>query len=203
MGAVYLYKTFGKDFIKLDIDFVERLDRKKWAVIENMIDKKVNAPLTSSIGRLFDAVSSIVGIRDTITYQGQAAIELEMIARDRGGEFYKFGIREENGIYVIDPAPVIESIIKDIKNKTAVASISTKFHLGLAEMIVRVSSLLREESRMNKVCLSGGVFQNMILRKMATKRLEKNNFTVYNHKNIPPNDGGISAGQVAVAMKRF
>ncbi len=203
MGAAYLYKTFGKDFIKLDIDFVKRLDRKKWTVIENMIDKKVNSPETSSIGRLFDAVSSIIGIRDTITYQGQAAIELEMMARDSGGEFYEFEIREENGIYVINPLTVIQSIIEDIKNEAAADSISSKFHFGLAEMIVRVSGLLREETRINKVCLSGGVSQNMVLRKLTTERLERNDFKVYNHKNIPPNDGGISAGQVAVAMKRF
>jgi hydrogenase maturation protein HypF len=203
MGTVYLYKTFGKDFLNLDIDFVKRLDRKKWAIIENMIEKKVNSPETSSIGRLFDAVSSIIGIGDSITYQGQAAIELEMIAEDSGGEFYEFDIREENGIYVINPKPVIESIIKDIKNGITPASISARFHVSLAEMIVRISSLLREKTCINKVCLSGGVFQNMILRKMTTERLERNDFKVYNHKNIPPNDGGISAGQVAVAMKRI
>jgi hydrogenase maturation protein HypF len=201
MGAVYLYKTFGRDFLELDIDFVKRLDRQKWTVIENMIDKKVNSPETSSIGRLFDAVSSIIGIRDIITYQGQAAIELEMIAEDRDGEFYGFEILEEKGVYVINPAPVIESIIRDIKNGITQAAISARFHVSLAEMIVRVSSLLREETRINKVCLSGGVFQNMVLRKLTTERLERNDFKVYNHKNIPPNDGGISAGQVAIAMK--
>lgn len=203
MGAVYLYKTFGKDFLNIDIDFVKRLDRQKWAVIENMIDKKVNSPETSSIGRLFDAVSSITGVRNVITYQGQAAIELEMIAKETGKEFYEFDIRKENGIYVINSSPVIDSIIKDIKNEIAPDAISARFHVGLEEMIVRVSSLLREETRIKKVCLSGGVFQNMLLRKLTTERLEKNNFKVYNHKNIPPNDGGISAGQVAVAMKRL
>jgi hydrogenase maturation protein HypF len=203
MGAVYLNKTFGKDFIKLGIDFVKRLNRQKWAVVENMIDKKVNSPETSSIGRLFDAVSSIIGIRDATTYQGQAAIELEMIAKDSRGDFYEFEIREENGIYVINPLFLIDSITKDIKNGVTPAAISARFHVSLAEIIVRVSGLLRKETRINKICLSGGVFQNMVLRKLATERLEGNNFKVYNHKNIPPNDGGISAGQVAVAMKNF
>jgi hydrogenase maturation protein HypF len=203
MGAVYMYTTFGENFLNFDIDFVKKLDMKKWAVVENMIDKKVNSPETSSIGRLFDAVSSIMGIRDTVTYQGQAAIELEMMAGETEKEFYEFEIREEKGIYVINPLPVMESIVKDIKSRIAPDSISARFHLGLAEMIVRVSGLLRKETRINKVCLSGGVFQNMVLRKLTTERLEKNNFKVCNHKNIPPNDGGISAGQVAVAMKHF
>jgi len=203
MGAAYLYKTFGKDFLKLNIEFTERLDKKKWVIIKNMIDKNVNSPETSSIGRLFDAVASIMGIRESITYQGQAAIELEMIVKESGGGFYEFDIQEENDIYVINPLGVIGSIIKDIKSKVTIDAISMKFHIGLAEMIVKVSSLLREETSIDKICLSGGVFQNMILRKETTKKLLKEKFEVYNHAKLPPNDGGISAGQAAIAMKRL
>jgi len=203
MGAAYLYKTFGKDFLKLNIEFTERLDKKKWAIIKNMIDKNVNSPETSSIGRLFDAVASIMGIRESITYQGQAAIELEMIAKESGGGFYEFDIQEENDIYVINPLGVIGLIIKDIKNKVTIDAISMKFHISLAEMIVKVSSLLREETGIDKICLSGGVFQNMILRKETTKKLLKEKFEVYNHTKLPPNDGGISAGQATIAMKRL
>jgi len=203
MGAVYLYDIFGKGFSRLDIAFVKTLDKKRWSIIKNMIDKRVNSPLTSSIGRLFDAVSSILGIRDSINYQGQAAIELEMIAKENGGEFYKFDISKNIYTYIIDPKNVIESIVEDIKNGTPKQSISSKFHIGLAEMIVKVSNLLREETEVDKVCLSGGVFQNIVLRNETTKRLRKENFKVYNHKKLPPNDGGISAGQVAIAIKRF
>ena len=201
MGAVYLYKAFGKDFLNLDIDFVKRLDKKKWELIENMINRNVNSPEASSVGRLFDAVSSIIRIRDFITYQGQAAIELEMIAKESGSEFYKFDIKKNKDIYTMDPGRVIESIVKDIENGVTKSAISTKFHMGLSEMIAEVSVLLREETTINKVCLSGGVFQNIILRKRATERLRKEKFEVYNHKNLPPNDGGISAGQVAIAMR--
>jgi len=203
MGAVYLYKTFGKDFLKLNIEFTEKLDTKKWAVVEKMIDKGVNSPETSSIGRLFDAVASILGVKDFITYQGQAAIELEMIAKEIGKDFYEFDIQEENDIYVINPSGVIGSIIKDIKSKVNIDAISMKFHISLAEMIVKISSLLRKETGIDKICLSGGVFQNMILRKETTKKLLKEKFEVYNHAKLPPNDGGISAGQAAIAMKRL
>lgn len=203
MGAVYLYDIFGKGFSRLDIDFVKALDKKKWYVIQNMIDKRVNSPFTSSVGRLFDAVSSILGIRSFINYQGQAAIELEMIAKENGEEFYKFDIIRGIKTHIVEPKKVIESIVDDIKKEIPKESISSKFHIGLAELIVDVSVLLREETRINKVCLSGGVFQNIILRNEATKRLRKENFKVYNHNKLPPNDGGISAGQVAIAMKRF
>ncbi len=201
MGAVYLYDIFGNSFSRLDIDFVKTLDNKKWSFIKTMIDKRVNSPLTSSIGRLFDAVSSILGIRSSINYQGQAAIELEMIAKEDEQKFYQFDIIRSINTYIIDPKKVIESIVEDIKKGKANEYISIKFHIGLAEMIVDVSNLLREETGINKVCLSGGVFQNMILREEATKRLKKQRFEVYNHKKLPPNDGGISAGQVAIAMK--
>ncbi len=201
MGAVYLYDIFGDSFRRLDIDFVKTLDKKKWSYIKTMIDKRVNSPLTSSIGRLFDAVSSLLGIRSSINYQGQAAIELEMIAKEYEQKLYQFDIIRSINTYIIDSKKVIESIVEDIKKGTANGYISMKFHIGLAEMIVDVSNLLREEMNINKVCLSGGVFQNMILREEATKRLKKRKFEVYNHKKLPPNDGGISAGQVAIAMK--
>ncbi len=201
MGATYLYKTFGEDFLNLDTDFVKKLDRGKWKLIENMIDKKVNSPEVSSIGRLFDAVSSILGIRDFITYQGQAAIELEMTADKKEKEGYNFNLKSKKTIYVIDSKPVIKSIINDIKKRVPRSNISMKFHIGLADLIVEVSKILRKEAGINKVCLSGGVFQNIILREEATKRLKNEEFKVYNHKKLPPNDGGISAGQVAIAMK--
>ncbi len=203
MGATYLYETFGDNFLNIDIDFVKKIDRKKWAVIKNMIDKNVNSPLTSSMGRLFDAVSSILGIRNSINYQGQAAIELEMIAKEDEQKFYKFDIIRSIDTLIVDPKKVIELIVEDIKKGTDNGYISTKFHVGLAEMIVDVSNLLREETETNKVCLSGGVFQNMVLRKETTERLKKQRFEVYNHKNLPPNDGGISAGQVAIAMRNI
>jgi hydrogenase maturation protein HypF len=201
MGAAYLYKTFGEDFLNLDIDFVKKLDREKWELIENMINKKINSPETSSMGRLFDAVSSIIGLRDAVTYQGQAAIELEMIASEKEKNFYEFDIKETSDFYVINPSGVIKSIVEDIKKRVPGSDISMRFHTGLADLIINVSKILRKETGIDKVCLSGGVFQNMILRCTATEKLEGNKFKVCNHRKLPPNDGGISAGQVAIGMR--
>jgi len=126
-----------------------------------------------------------------------------MIVEKSVRECYKFRIKKDKNIYILDPKPVIEAIVKDIESGVTKEIISAKFHRGLSGMILEVSNLLREETGINIVCLTGGVFQNIVLRKEATAKLQEGKFKVYNHKKIPPNDGGISAGQVAIAMKRF
>jgi hydrogenase maturation protein HypF len=202
MAVSYLYKVFGEDFLNIDIDFTRRLNKNKWENLKIMIDRGINSPETSSMGRLFDAVSSLIGVRDQITYLGQAAIELEMIMEKDENDFYNFDIKKENGVYIIDPSRVIHLITMDIINSVSTSTISGKFHKGIVEMIVEVSRLLREETDIFEVAISGGVMQNLYLRNNATKRLTEEGFIVYNHRKIPPNDGGISVGQVAIAAKR-
>lgn len=201
MAATNLYEVFGGDFLNIDIDFVKRLDLKKWKNLKIMIDKGINSPETSSMGRLFDAVSSLIGMRDEITYFGQAAIELEMIMDEDKKGIYCFDINKEGEIYSIDSAPVIRSIVDDFMNSVDASNISSKFHRSVVEMMVEVSKLLREETGINEVALSGGVLQNLFIRNIGTKRLSEEGFKVYNHNNIPSNDGGISVGQVAIASK--
>lgn len=201
MAATNLYTLMGEDFLNLDIGFMKRLDLDKWKTLRIMIDKGINSPETSSMGRLFDAVSSLIGIRDEITYLGQAAIELEMIMDEDKKGTYCFDINKEGEIYLIDSAPVIRSIVDDLMNSVDASNISSKFHRSVVEMMVQVSKLLREETGINEVALSGGVFQNLFIRNIGTKRLREEGFKVYNHNNIPPNDGGISVGQVAIASK--
>ncbi len=201
MAVSYLYKLFGEDFLSIDIDFIKRLNKNKWKNLKIMIDRGINSPETSSMGRLFDAVSSLIGIRDKITYLGQAAIELEMIMDKDNNDFYTFDIKKEKGVYIINPLEVIHLIIEDIINSVSHSIISGKFHKGVVEMIVEVSRLLRKETDINEVAISGGVMQNLYLRNNVTKMLTKEGFKVYNHRKIPPNDGGISVGQVAIAAK--
>lgn len=201
MAVSYLYKLFGEDFLNIDIDFTRRLNKDKWKNLKIMIDRGINSPETSSMGRLFDAVSSLIGVRDEITYLGQAAIELEMIMNKDDNDFYTFDIKKEKGVYIINPLEVIHLIIEDIINSVSNSIISGKFHKGVVEMIVEVSELLRKEININEVAISGGVMQNLYLRNNATKRLSEEGFKVYNHRKIPPNDGGISVGQVAIAAK--
>ncbi len=201
MAVSYLYKLFGEDFLSIDIDFIKRLNKNKWKNLKIMIDRGINSPETSSMGRLFDAVSSLIGIRDKITYLGQAAIELEMIMDKDNNDFYTFDIKKEKGVYIINPLEVIHLIIEDIINSVSHSIISGKFHKGVVEMIVEVSRLLRKETDINEVAISGGVMQNLYLRNNVTKMLTKEGFKVYNHRKIPSNDGGISVGQVAIAAK--
>ncbi len=203
MAVTNLYKIIGEDFLNLDIDFIKRLDLEKWKILKVMIDKGINSPETSSMGRLFDAVSSLVGLRDEITYFGQAAIELEMIINENEEGFYYFDIKKEDKVYIIDPASVIRSIVEDLRNSVNPSNISSRFHRGVVEMMVEVSKLLKEETNINEVALSGGVLQNLFLRHFGTKRLTEEGFVVYNHNNIPPNDGGISVGQAAIAAKKY
>ncbi len=202
MAATYLYEIIGKDFLGLDIEFIHRLDKNKWKMLRKMIDRGINTPKTSSIGRLFDAVSSLIGVRDEITYFGQAAIELEMIMNEDKEGLYNFDIKKEEEIYIIDPASVIRSIVDDLLKSVDIPQISSRFHKGLVEMIVKLSIIIREETGLNEVAISGGVFQNQFLLNESLRRLQGEGFKVFKHQSIPPNDGGISVGQVAIAAKK-
>jgi len=206
IGTSYLYDTFGKDFLKLGIDFVKNIDLKKWVVLEKMIETNLNCPFASSMGRLFDAVSSICGIRNVVDYEGQAAIELEMQIESGQmangvGQSYKYGIEKaKKKIYIIDPNPIIKGVVEDLQKEIAVPFISVKFHNTIANMIVEVCEKIRKDVGLDEVVLSGGVFQNVFLLAGAKEKLEKEGFKVYIHRQVPPNDGGISLGQSAIAF---
>jgi len=199
IGATYLYKIFGDEFLNLDIEFVKKIDEKKWELMKKQIENNINLFLNSSMGRLFDAVSSICGIRDKITYEGQASIELEMkMEKNRKRRHYNYEIRKENNVYIIDPETILREIVRDIKNKVSTAIISFKFHITISEIINQICRILRDERNINKVCLSGGVFQNMFLLNETFKLLKKNKFEVFIHNKVPANDGGLSLGQAII-----
>lgn len=202
MAASYLYKYMDEEFTNLKIDFTERLDNKKWRVLKKMIDNEINCPLTSSAGRLFDAVSSLLGIRDSITYLGQAAVELETMLDKKESGAYNFKISGENKTYIINPEQVIKSIIRDIEKKTPAGKISTRFHNSLVNIIAETAKLLREDTGINRVILSGGVFQNRYLLNKSEEKLIEMGFDTYSNSEIPINDGGLSTGQVLIATAK-
>lgn len=166
-------------------------------VLTQQLERRVNAIDTSSSGRLFDAVSSLVGVRQEINYEAQAAIELEALVDTDGKEAYSFGLGDE-----IDPAPVIRAVVADVKSGVPPSVIATRFHQGVAEMVCDVCVHLREESGLNEVALSGGVFQNVTLLERVLPLLRASGFTVYTHHLVPPNDGGLSLGQAMIAAVR-
>ncbi len=204
MAAVYLYSAFGDNFLDLEIDFVKRMDKDKWGMIKKMIENNLNVPLTSSMGRLFAGVSSLLGMRDEINYEGQAAIELEMYAhrpKYQPDYAYTLEIKKDREKYIIDPRGIIKGIVRDLKGQIGIDIISGKFHYTIARMIYKVCDLLRNSTEIESVVLSGGVFQNMLLLEITKTFLNTNGFKTYIHSRVPTNDGGISLGQAVIASK--
>jgi len=199
LAAVYLHKTFGDDFIDLDLPFTRKLQRGRWATLRSMIESEVNCPETSSMGRLFDAVAGLLNLRAVINYEAQAAIELESIADKVAGDFYHFQI--DNGEILAEP--VIRGLVADLLNEMSIGQASARFHLSVAHLVLDLALQIRDEKHLSRVALSGGVFQNMLLLDRVTQLLSENGFEVFTHHRVPANDGGISLGQAAVANARM
>jgi hydrogenase maturation protein HypF len=198
MAAVYLHRTFGDDFLKLNLPFVRKVDARAWATLNKMAATGMNSPQTSSMGRLFDAVSSMLGLRETVNYEGQAAIELEAItSRGHSSHGYEFEI--DAGAGVIKAEALIRRAVEDLLDGLPPPDISAKFQLGVAHLIVTLARHTRAERRLNRVALSGGVFQNTFLLENVCRMLKADGFEVYTHSRVPTNDGGISFGQAAIA----
>jgi len=199
MAVSYLTATLGPDFLKARLSWARRWDAESVEFTQKMMEKKINSPLTSSAGRLFDAVSSMIGICDLATYEAQPSIELEMAADPTETRFYPYEIRESESAFIIDPAKTIEGIVSDLKMNIPAGAISARFHTSFARIIVKVCERIREAKGLDRAALSGGVFQNRFLVERVVPSLEAAGFTVYLHSKVPPNDGGIALGQAVVA----
>jgi hydrogenase maturation protein HypF len=171
------------------------------AIIREQVKKSINAPPTSSMGRLFDAVSALTGVRGVIEYEAQAAIDLETCAADAPDESknYPFSLAEENGVSIIKVHDLITGIIKDLHDKISKEIIAGRFHNTIVNMIVDVCRDISGKTGLKKAALSGGVFQNRLLLRKSAALLESAGFEVYTHHQTPCNDGGISLGQAAIA----
>jgi hydrogenase maturation protein HypF len=182
---------------KLKIGFI----RKHGPKINDIINAaEINPILTSSAGRLFDAVSSILGICDIITYEAQAAIRLQMFAEKSGTDkSYRFLINETENGFVIDSIEVISGIALDLEKGIKTTVIARKFHNSMAIMAKDMCSILRDKTGFNTVCLSGGVFQNKLLLEILAGFLRKAGFKLYYNELLPTNDGAVSLGQAAIA----
>lgn len=212
MAAVYLAQTYGDGFLELDIPFVRQLDRSKWRTLSQMIARQLNSPLTSSLGRLFDAVAALLGIRHEVIYEGQAAIELEVLASQNPSDIHS-GVYSQQNLYpfalgdqtpsLLDATPMIGAIVSDIQQGRALPLIADRFHRSVAELLATACWKARERTGLEVVALSGGVFQNRRLLEHLLGRLEEMAFQVYVNRRVPPNDGGISLGQIAVAATRL
>ncbi len=199
MAAAYLAAAYP-DGPPDGLDVIRR-NAGRWDNVLAVARSGVNSPLTSSAGRLFDAVAAIVGVRDAINYEGQAAVELEQLADPAERAGYPCGISEGEQLRVLG-ADLIRAVADDLRGGVSPAIIAARFHHGVADAIARTCAILRARTGLGVVALSGGVFQNLLLLDRTATRLEADGFRVLVHGQVPPNDGGISLGQVAVAGAR-
>ena len=170
-------------------------------VVQQMLERQFNTPMTSSVGRLFDAVASLAGVRDRVSYEGQAAMELEWLANDLGEcGVYPFEIETNPASLIVDTRPTIQAIVANDGGPRVVAR---KFHSTLVQIIRAVCERIRLQTNIRDVVLSGGVFMNTLLMSEVAAHLAQDGFAVYRHRLVPPNDAGLSLGQVAIAAARL
>ncbi|MFL0247805.1 carbamoyltransferase HypF [Candidatus Clostridium stratigraminis] len=206
MAVSYIQKLYksGIKILNLSLnEVITRLYGEKALTISKIIEHNINCPETSSMGRLFDAVSSIIGIRDKITYEGQASIELEASIKDTKSESYHYSIVKEENNYIINPYKLIEEILIDRFSGTEKHILSLKFHNSIINLTAEICAIIRDDTSLNEVVLSGGVFQNSFILKNLYEKLKSLGFKVYYPKAFPTNDGGIALGQIAIANERI
>ena len=194
-----LYEDFGDAAFEMkSLHPFQEMSSIALSALKGMLQRKINAPLTSSAGRLFDAVASLTGLRQTMCFEGQAAMELEFaLDGNETKEFYSLPLVTRHLSLVLDWQPMIEAIEADVKNGVSAGKISAKFHNALAEAVVSVS----KSFGLNRVALSGGCFQNRYLTESIVRRLRAENFQPYWHQRVPTNDAGIALGQVVAALR--
>ncbi len=206
MAAGYLYKQFGPGWkSRKEVRFLAEKNGMVLNALEEAMEKWINCPPTSSMGRLFDAVAALIGIRDSVNYEGQAAVEMEQRALKAPNvtkEKYCYVIDDSQSPLVVNTGEIILGVLADLAGEERQNAIAYKFHVTVKDMVTAVCLRARERYGENRVCLSGGVFQNMLLLDMVQRSLEQNGFQVFVHRTVPANDGGISLGQAIIADER-
>jgi len=201
--VAYLLKLLGDNSLNRKLTFLKQVDSVEIELIKRQVQTGINTPLASSMGRLFDAVSALIGVRGEIDYEGQAAVELEMTAYDShhkvGNEVYPYSITESDGVNIIQLTELFSVIIEDLYQDVSKATISGRFHNTVAHIICEMCQLISRRTGIKQVSLSGGVLQNRLILRKAVPLLEDAGFSVLTHKQVPCNDGGISLGQAVIA----
>jgi hydrogenase maturation protein HypF len=205
MGLAYLYHTFGRDFLMYDLPFLKTLTPRQIEIVLAAIDKGLNCPLTSSLGRLFDAIAAIINLVTINSFEAEAPIRLEALIepvryqqRPREHERYAYVINE-----TVSMVSLIREIVNDVCRHVPTSTIALKFHNTLIALIVDVAAQMRRATGLNKVALSGGVFQNRYLLGQTEERLTESGFNVYSPIKVPANDGGLCLGQLVIAAKNY
>jgi hydrogenase maturation protein HypF len=207
--ALAYLSHYGLDW-EAELTSVQAFCADERTAIRSQLDHRLNSPLTSSMGRLFDAVAALADVRQTVNYEGQAAIELEALVDPMETGAYPFELRHENEqhgisrpVLNIDTNSLIQAVVEDKLSGSPTSLIAARFHNGCAAMVLAVCQAIRDRSGSRLVALSGGVWQNVTLLIKTIQLLENDDFTVYTHHQAPPNDGGLALGQAVVAAHRL
>ena len=208
-GAVArLVTLYGEEeTLKLPLAVVRRVGERNVRLVARLVERGLNTPPTSSSGRLFDAVAALVGVPGSrrSTYEGQAAVELELAASGPAEEGYPFrllAISEGPG-WVVETGRILRGVVEDLLAGRSAGEISSKFHRAVAEVVVAGCERIREEGGPGVVALSGGTFQNLLLLEQVSGLLEERGFVAYRHRRVPANDGGLALGQAVLADRMF
>ena len=203
MALSALYACYGKELFGQPLAFLSKVSASERSLFLKMLERGINSPLTSSCGRLFDAVSALIGLRSSISYEGQAAIELEALAeRGTASTPYPYLVQGAD-CHRVDFRPMFAAIGADLARGRGTADIARAFHLTIAKVILDLCGRIRGESGATRVVLSGGVFQNRILTEEAAHLLTDAGFDIYCHRLVPPNDGGLALGQAVIAGEQL
>jgi hydrogenase maturation protein HypF len=206
MALAQLVTLYGEEETsKLPLAVVRRSGGRNVQLIARLVEHKLNTPPTSSAGRLFDAVAALASVPGTqrATYEGQAAVELELAAEGPASRGYPFRLRPEREGWVVETHGIIGGVVKDLLAGRRIGEISSKFHRTMAEIVVAGCEEIREAGGVSAVALSGGTFQNLLLTEQVLELLAGKGFKVYRHRRVPTNDGGLSLGQAVLADRAF
>jgi hydrogenase maturation protein HypF len=207
MAVSYLVHHFGRAFLNFRIPFLRNIDLDKTAILLRMIERDVNCPLTSGAGRLFDAVSALIGIRLRVNYEAQAAIELENRTWNSADEgTYPLDVipqRKDGKEAIISTQRLFQRIVEDLQSNIAPEIISRRFHNGVIDILVKVALLARDKTNLDRVCLSGGTFNNAYLCNRLEQALCAAGFEVFIQHDLPAGDGGLSLGQAIIAVHKL
>ncbi|WP_094603771.1 Carbamoyltransferase HypF [Sporomusa silvacetica DSM 10669] len=194
-----LKELYGEDFINQQaIPLVQELPAG-WELVIAAAEKKINTPLSSGVGRLFDAAAALLGLRQSINYEGQAAIELELAAQGAGGRVLSYGIKELDGKWNLDFKPVFAALCQALQQGAAVGQLAADFHTTLAAATCDMTLKISKATGIREIALSGGVFQNITLLSQVIRMLAQHKLQLYLHRQVPPNDGGLALGQAVIA----
>ena len=201
MAVAYLLEAFGDEGLEKDLPMLREIGPERVGVVAQMTRRGLNAPPTSSLGRLFDGVAALAGIRSKVTFEGQAAMMLEMVADAGDAKPYEFQWTMETPRRM-SPGPIIRGVVADLDAGVPVPIISARFHQTITAAFAEICAHFRKETGINRVALSGGVFQNVRLLKGMIRWFENMGFDVLSHREVPTNDGGIALGQAVVGARQ-